>query len=113
MGNPFDTPPGLDGTYRDSCTVCGTGTDTGVTFRGSAEWCIAGLVVLGVPLKQAIGTFQVGLGNDPRSLERPDADVTVTFLVCKACADPTPFREALAPVFEKKRPTMTEPPDAS
>jgi len=41
-----------------SCVVCSKGdTDTAVGFRGEAEWCIAALSKLGMPLDQAEATF--------------------------------------------------------
>ena len=46
-------PPGLDGTYTDSCVVCLQGCDTGLAFRGEAEWVLAGLHVLGIPDDEA------------------------------------------------------------
>jgi hypothetical protein len=108
---PFDHPPGLDGSYHGSCVVCGRGTDTLVAFRGSAEWCIAGLILLGVPESQAIGTFQVGLGNDPRSMSRPPGDLTIRYLVCQTCAARTPFANALALIGSQTVRVIPEPSD--
>lgn len=62
-----------------SCIVCFQGTDTALAFRGSPEWCVAGLLVLGVPKDQAYATFELCHPNPPELM-------TVTYRVCASCA---------------------------
>ncbi|WP_331761260.1 hypothetical protein OG225_42945 (plasmid) [Nocardia sp. NBC_01377] len=73
-------PPGLDGTYSATCVRCLRGTDTGVAFEGSAEWAIAGLVSLGLPVEQAVAA----LGWTDGSV--PSGRITVPVRVCGTCA---------------------------
>jgi hypothetical protein len=72
-----------------SCIVCGYGTDTGLAFQGEPEWCIAGLVVLGLDAVEAEATFRTGIGRGPNDLVPGFA--TVTYRVCAACVAKTPF----------------------
>jgi hypothetical protein len=78
-------PPGLDGTYDGSCIVCLEGTDTGLAFRGSAEWSTAGLMVLGVPQDQATAIVQEANGSPAGTL--PAGLVTTGVRVCRGCVD--------------------------
>jgi hypothetical protein len=97
MNNPVDVPPpGIDGSWRDSCVVCLKGTDTGIALRGEAEWVIAGLRVLGVPSDQASETLRVVTGSDPGMV--PDGEVTITIRVCIPCAVGSPFEGSPQPV---------------
>jgi hypothetical protein len=65
-----------------------TGTDTGLAFVGEPEWVIAGLVVLGIPMDEAVATWRVFLEEEFE--EVPDVrtrDFTYTVRVCQACVD--------------------------
>jgi hypothetical protein len=61
------------------------GTDTGLAFKGEAEWAIAGLLRLGVPEDEASATVSLGTDSDPGKV--PPGVITVAFRVCKSCAD--------------------------
>ncbi len=85
--------PGLDGSYRDTCIVCFTPTDTGLGFRGEAEWCIAGIRVLGVPEDHAYPTFREGWidsGHELGDGEVPDGVIDVPVRVCAGCVSKCP-----------------------
>jgi hypothetical protein len=60
--------PGLDGTYRDTCIVCMRATDTQLAFEGTAEWIMAGLMVLGIPKPEAARIASQTPGDDPEHL---------------------------------------------
>jgi hypothetical protein len=75
--------PGLQGDYRDSCVVCFQGCDTAVAFRGEAEWVVAGLSVLGVPMDQAATTVSMLAECEPGMC--PEGQMTVAVRVCEAC----------------------------
>ena len=77
-------PPGLDGTYRDSCVVCYRGTDTGLALTGEGEWIIARLGDLGMPLWEAACLISDVTGCDPGNV--PVGDVTLLFRICRDCA---------------------------
>jgi hypothetical protein len=77
-------PPGLDGTWRDSCVVCLRGTDTGLAFTGEAEWVLAGLEVLGIPKNQAANMLEQVTGCDPGMV--PAGDYTLGVRLCVKCA---------------------------
>ncbi len=66
-----------------SCVVCGYGTDTALAFQGEPEWCIAGLVALGLHATEAEATFRTGIGRGPHDLVPSFA--TVTYRVCATC----------------------------
>ena len=76
-------PPGLDGTYRDSCVGCFHGTDTALGFRGEAEWVIAGLMRF-MPQSHAEALVSMSTGCDPGKV--PAGEITLVFRVCKDCA---------------------------
>jgi hypothetical protein len=82
--------------HNGPCVVCMTPTDTALAFEGCAEWCMAGLSVLGVPLDEAIAIFNI----DP---DEPDANGrhTVRVRVCVGCV-----RKCSAPFPD---PTITLP----
>jgi hypothetical protein len=61
------------------------GTDTGLAFKGEAEWAVVGLMRLGVPQDEAERTVSIGTGSDPGKV--PPGVITVAFRVCKSCAD--------------------------
>ncbi|QSM01784.1 hypothetical protein PROPHIGD11-1_16 [Mycobacterium phage prophiGD11-1] len=63
-----------------SCIVCFQGTDTALAFYGSPEWCVAGLMTLGVPGDQAMATFESCHPN-------PSDPMTVTYRVCSSCVE--------------------------
>jgi hypothetical protein len=70
--------PGLDGTYRDTCIVCMRATDTQLAFDGSAEWLMAGLMVLGIPEGEASPIALRAPGDDPEHL-------VIQVRVCPRC----------------------------
>jgi hypothetical protein len=71
---------GLQGDYRGSCVVCMQGTDTGLVFRGPAEFAIAGLVRMGVP--QAQGAILVSKATGTAVGSVPSGDIDVPLRVC-------------------------------
>lgn len=76
-------PSNLQGTYESSCVVCMRGTDSGLAFRGVAEWATAGLMVLGVPDDQAAIIISTATGSDPGKV--PAGEITVPVRVCQDC----------------------------
>lgn len=81
-------PPNLHGTYEDSCAVCMRGTDSGLAFKGEAEWAVAGLFMLGIPEDQAATMVSSATGCEPG--EVPPGEVTVSVRVCRECAEASP-----------------------
>lgn len=77
-------PSSLSGTYEGTCLVCFQGTDTGVAFRGSAEWLIAGLVTLGIPSDEAT-TMVCSFFGCKRGMV-PMGRVDLSVRVCDRCA---------------------------
>ena len=88
--------PGLDGTYRGSCAVCLTGTDTAVAFRGDAEWIIAGVHLLGISINEAALMLSLATGCDPG--HAPPGELQYPVLVCRSCADASPGRFPVGPL---------------
>ena len=84
-----------------SCIACFRGdTTTGVALKGEAEFCIAGLIVLGVPEDQALGTFHVCMeaeGWTGQPDEVPGGEVTLPIRLCRECAAKTPFAVGQVP----------------
>ena len=76
--------PGLFGHYHGSCVVCLRGTDTALAFQGEAEWMIAGVSALGVPLKQAGVMVSHFFGCLPGRVPDGD-DLTIVVQVCSSC----------------------------
>lgn len=76
--------PGIDGTYRETCVICLTGTDTGLALSGEAEWVAAALNVMGMPMNEAAVLLSNETGCDPGCV--PLGNITLTFRVCRACA---------------------------
>jgi hypothetical protein len=76
-------PPRLNGTYTSSCVVCLQGCDTALAFRGEAEWVIAGLCVLWVPLDEAGKILTFATGCEPGMV--PNGELTVPVRVCETC----------------------------
>jgi len=81
---PFP-PTGIDGTYSGSCVSCMRGTDTAISFAGSAEWIMAGLTVLGVPEKEAIDMTVNMFGCSPGMVPVGD-NLSAIVRVCRPCA---------------------------
>jgi hypothetical protein len=77
-------PPGLDGTYRDTCVVCMKGTDTCVSLSGEAEWVVAALHVMGMPMDDAAVLISHVTGCDPGMA--PPGQIMRVFRVCRSCA---------------------------
>jgi hypothetical protein len=89
------TAPGLRGDYSGTCIVCLTPTDTGLGFRGEAEFVIAGLRVLGVPEDEEYTTFRAGwadAGHDLEDGEVPDGIIEVPVRVCTRCVSRCPAK---------------------
>jgi hypothetical protein len=77
--------------YR-SCIVCFKGdTLTALALQGSAEWCIAGLMRVGLDRESAEATFRSWaedvLGCDPGMV--PVGRVTMGVRLCRECAKRT------------------------
>jgi hypothetical protein len=95
---------GLQGDYRDSCTACMRPTDTGLAFRGEAEFIIAGLVCMGIPLDQASVSFSLATGSDPGTV--PAGILTHVIRVCDDRASRAGLRigllagESAVPLYE-------------
>lgn len=53
------------GSFTGSCIACLGGTDTAIAFRGEPEWCVAALVVLGLPTSEAVATFDLAHPDAP------------------------------------------------
>lgn len=74
---------------HDACVPCYRGdTTTALVFRGEAEWAIAGLCVLGVPVEEASATVEVfaeqELGAPKGTVPAGTLDLGVR--VCRDCA---------------------------
>lgn len=70
--------PGSDA--NGACIVCYGPTDTAVAFEGDREWLAAGLVAMGVPLRDAeltVAVFGPAVDSEGRA--------TATFRVCRSC----------------------------
>lgn len=87
-----DLTAGLQGDFRGTCVVCLRPTDTVLGFRGSAEWVIVGLQVLGVPEDQAYLTAfeawqeEAKRAGAPLVLgDVPAGVVSMAVRVCRAC----------------------------
>jgi hypothetical protein len=73
-----------------SCVVCLRGdVTTMIVLRGQAEWAIAGLMRLGIPRDQAMGTVEkfaeTELGCRPGKV--PDGTFDYAARVCRECAE--------------------------
>lgn len=76
-GAAFGLAPHLG--QSGSCIVCLRGTDTALAFRGDVNEIAAGLVAIGVPIRDAIATVQA---------YPPEADAAgphYTVRVCSTC----------------------------
>ncbi len=62
------------------CTVCFTGSDSAIAFKGSLEYCAAGLVALGIPTNEAIATVQ----TFPPPFD-DEGTATLIVRVCERC----------------------------
>jgi len=96
MSNTRKLPaPGLQGDYKGTCIVCFRPTDTGLGFRGEAEFVIAGLRVLGIPEGADYATFRAGwtdTGHDLEDGEVPDGIIEVPVQVCTRCVSKCPAK---------------------
>lgn len=86
--------PGHDGT----CIVCCEGTDTGLIFR--SRYALDGLIRLGMPRWQAIGTLQSA--REDRQHAGDTEDEIIIIRVCERCSAavrnkvaPMPLREVV------------------
>lgn len=79
-------PPGLDGTYRDTCIACLGATDTALGVRGEREWHAAFLHVLGVPIDQAFTTLKVALADAAGGPVDDRGRFEALYRVCRSCA---------------------------
>jgi hypothetical protein len=75
--------PGFQGDYTDSCIVCLQGCDTGLAFRGEAEWAVAGLRNLGVEHDVSATIIEQMFGCEPGMV--PNGIITVPVRVCESC----------------------------
>jgi hypothetical protein len=104
-------PPGLNGTYEDTCVICLQGTDTGLALIGEGEWVIAGLEMLGVPRDEAGDTASRAFGS-PLGHVPIGQDLKVVVTVCAACVEkaghgfPRP-----TPLFLGEVPGVLQPPE--
>lgn len=88
---PDELPPaGLDGSYSGSCIICLQGTDTGVGFRGEAEWIAAAIVRLGVNDAKIAGAM-VSLATGCKPGEVPDGITTGAVTICEDCFEQSIF----------------------
>jgi hypothetical protein len=96
----FDNPPLV--APHDACVCCLRGdTTTGLAFEGCAEWCIAGLINLGIPDDEA--THMVERGIDDGTVDTTARDIYVyPCRVCPTCAT----RNTSLPVAEVKSGTI-------
>ena len=76
-------PPGLQGTYEGSCVVCLQGCDTGLAFKGEAEWAIAGMMKLNIPYDEATKMIEQVYGCEPGKV--PNGIITVPLRLCESC----------------------------
>jgi len=97
--------PNLRGNYRDSCIVCRTGTDSGVGFRGPAEWALAGIRTLGVPKDEAavvlVNALNDGLPDESTHFapgKVPIGEFTAEVRVCGSCVESSGAPFTVAPV---------------
>ena len=81
MGEGWRTMTGLQGDYRDSCSVCLRGTDTALAFAGSPDWVVAGMIVLGIPSDEATAMLSGTPGEVPNV-----ASMKRAIRVCEECA---------------------------
>jgi hypothetical protein len=77
-----------------ACVNCLQGTDTVLAFQGEPEWCVAGMVHLGLPIQEAIATFHAG-SDDGGVKEEPNGQVTVFVQVCSKCAGKVGMKVAI------------------
>ncbi len=77
-------PPGLKGTYEDTCVVCLRPTDTGIGLRGEAEWMAAALIVLGLPSDEAGAMISEATGSPPGRV--PVGQIDCVIRLCGDCA---------------------------
>jgi hypothetical protein len=120
IGDPWIlSPPGLNGSYTDSCIVCMRGTDTGLAFVAPADeaidWAVAGLMALGVPNDRASTIVtqaleRIAAGEPPQGVLRfpDDGSLAFGFRVCGDCADRSPANPRVGFITEGV-PAITRP----
>lgn len=84
------------------CLVCQQMVPTVVAFRGSREWCIAGLQAIGVPDEEAYATFRYYVESElvvpfpapgryglaaAIGQHEPEEWYQLTYSVCQSCID--------------------------
>jgi hypothetical protein len=79
--------PGLQGDHRGTCVVCIRPTDTGLKFKGDAEWIIASLMVLGLSQDVAYGVLIQGWQEryGTQNPNVPSGILTEQMRVCGSC----------------------------
>ena len=75
---------GLNGDFTGTCVACINPTDTALGFRGTPEWCIAGLMCLGVPQTQAEHMVDTEYGDAFGRLPDP---LAMVIRVCVECVE--------------------------
>lgn len=65
------------------CVSCFQPTDTGMATVGEAEWHVAFLTRLGIPIDQAEATLREGTGAAPGMVM--DGRYPVSWRVCRSC----------------------------
>jgi hypothetical protein len=86
VSNQRKIKPGLRGDYDGTCVVCLTPTDTGLAFRGPAEFLIAGLTVLGVPEDQAHAVYRHSQAEEGNHLAPGQVKDGIHNLLIRVCA---------------------------
>lgn len=79
--------------YSGTCIACMRPTDTGMAFRGVAEWLMAGLIVLGLPEDQAMEIYRQQ--QRERGIELAEGEAAggineMSIRVCAACVAKCP-----------------------
>lgn len=95
--------------FRGSCAVCLSGTDTILGFEGCAEWVIAGLGVLGVPIDEAPATLSAFRGLPNGTV--PDGVFTQMVQVCERCVSDcsAPFPRPVCDMVGAEIPVIRQP----
>jgi hypothetical protein len=77
--------PNTDDFLRGTCTICLQPCDTALAFKGSFEWAVAGLLVLGIQTPaESVRLVSYCMGSDPNY--PPDGTITVQLKCCQSCA---------------------------
>ena len=101
--------PGLQGTYEGACIVCLQPTDTGLAFDGEAEFAVACLSKLGVPMEQSAVAIQLATGCEPGMV--PEGRFRLVVRVCRDCvsASEVPFPVPALILDKAPIPCLTQP----